>query len=282
MMLTFDCFSLFNEMDLLEIRFHELCSVVDFFVLVEATRTHTGNPKRLYYQDNKKRFAEFEDQIIHVVVDNMPIFPDDIQACLSSKDREWIESGYQKEDNWVRERFQRNMIMEGLKYANPDDMIIIGDADEIVRASTVEWAKNNIQNGSIAVEQTMYSYYLNVRSLSIPWWGSKILQKKNITTPSEDRFHTLHPQGVPNGGWHWNFVGNADSIRYKMRSYAHQEFNTLDNLFKVEERLSKLQDVLGRQDKYQAVPLDDTFPRYVVDNQDRLSHLIYKVNNEEI
>ena len=276
MMLTFDAFSFFSELDLLEIRLHELCSTVDYFVLVEANRTHTGNPKRLYYQDNKKRFAEFEDQIVHVVVDTMPISPDDIQACLSSKDREWIESGYQKEDNWVRERYQRNMIMEGLKYANPEDMIIIGDADEIVRASTVEWAKNNIQNGSIAVEQIMYSYYLNVRSVSIPWWGSKIIQKKNISTPSEDRFHTLHPQSAFNGGWHFNFLGDVDAIRYKIRSYAHQEHNTLDNLFKVDERLANLQDVLGRQDKYEVVPLSDTFPQYVLDNQDRFSHLIHK------
>jgi beta-1,4-mannosyl-glycoprotein beta-1,4-N-acetylglucosaminyltransferase len=264
-------------MDLLEIRFHELSSVVDYFVIVEATRTHTGNPKRLYYQDNKKCFARFEDQIIHVVVDNMPIAPDDIQECLSDKDREWIESGYQKEDNWVRERFQRNQLMEGLKYAMPDDIVIIGDADEIVRASTVEWAKSNIQNGSIAVEQTMYSYYLNVRSLSIPWWGSKIIQKRNITTPSEDRFHTLHPQGFNNGGWHFNFLGDADAIRLKIKSYAHSEFDRLDILFGVEERLSKLQDVLGRQDKYEAVSIDETYPKYLLDNLDKFSHLIYKV-----
>jgi len=250
--------------------------MVDYFVLVEATKTHTGNPKRLYYQDNQKRFAGYEDQIVHVIVDNMPISPDEIQASLSSKDREWILTGYQTEDNWVRERFQRNMIMEGLKYANPEDMIIIGDADEIVKASAVDWAEKNIQNGSIAVGQTMYSYYLNVRSISITWWGSKIIQKKNISTPSEDRFHTPHPQTIENGGWHFNFMGDADAIRYKMRSYAHQEFNTLDNLFKVDERLSKLQDVLGRQDRYEVVPLDNTFPQYILDNQDKFSHLIYK------
>ena len=35
-------FSFFNELDLLELRLHELNKVVDYFVLVEATLTHSG------------------------------------------------------------------------------------------------------------------------------------------------------------------------------------------------------------------------------------------------
>jgi beta-1,4-mannosyl-glycoprotein beta-1,4-N-acetylglucosaminyltransferase len=271
-----DCFSFFNELDLLEIRLHELWDVVDYFVLVEATTTHSGISKPLYYDGNKQRFYDFSKKIIHIVVKDMPITKDEIEASLSSKDREWIESGYQKEDNWVRERFQRNAMMRFLDLANPNDIVIIGDADEIVRASTVEWVKENIHKGSIAVSQTMYSYYLNVKSVSIPWSGSKIIQNKFISTPSEDRFHTLHPQSVDNGGWHFNFMGGADAIRQKIRSYAHQEYATLDNLFKVEDRLGHLQDVLGRQDKYEVVPLDNTYPKYVLENQSKFSHLIYK------
>lgn len=276
-MKVYDCFPFFNELDLLELRLNELSNIIDYFVLVEATKTHTGNPKPLYYAENCDRFHLFSDKIIHVVVKDMPITKDEIEAALSSKDREWILTGYQTEDNWVRERYQRNQIMRGLEFADPDDIVIIEDADEIVKPSTVEWAKANIQNGSIAVGQAMYSYYLNVKC-SIPWWGSKIIQKKNISTPSEDRFHTPHPQTIENGGFHFNFMGGADAIRQKMRSYAHQEFNTIDNLFKVDERLEKLQDVLGRQDKYEVVRIDDTFPKYVVDNINKFSHLIYKSN----
>ena len=38
----YDCFTFFNEMDLLEIRLNELDPVVDRFVLVEATVTQRG------------------------------------------------------------------------------------------------------------------------------------------------------------------------------------------------------------------------------------------------
>ena len=40
--MVYDCFSFYNELDLLEIRLNVLKDVVDRFVLVEATQTHTG------------------------------------------------------------------------------------------------------------------------------------------------------------------------------------------------------------------------------------------------
>lgn len=42
------------------------------FVLVEATRTHSGNPKPLYYALNAARFAAFQDKIVHLIVDDLP------------------------------------------------------------------------------------------------------------------------------------------------------------------------------------------------------------------
>lgn len=68
--MIFDAFSFYNELDLLEIRLHELSDVVDFFVLVEATRTHSGRFKPLYYKMNRHRFSHFNDKIIHIIVDD--------------------------------------------------------------------------------------------------------------------------------------------------------------------------------------------------------------------
>jgi beta-1,4-mannosyl-glycoprotein beta-1,4-N-acetylglucosaminyltransferase len=42
---VFDCFSLFNELDLLKVRWNELNNAVDVFVLVEATRTFQKKTK---------------------------------------------------------------------------------------------------------------------------------------------------------------------------------------------------------------------------------------------
>ena len=114
-MLIIDAFPFYNELELLDIRLHELGDVVDRFVLVEATRTHSGKPKELFFQNNKPMFYGYLNKIIHIVVDTMPITPEQIRTCLSDKDKKWIESQYQAEDSWVRERYQRNAMMRGLK-----------------------------------------------------------------------------------------------------------------------------------------------------------------------
>ena len=69
---VFDCFPFFNELDVLEIRLAELDALVDHFVIVEATRTHTGKPKPLYFADNRKRYDRYAHKIIHVVADDLP------------------------------------------------------------------------------------------------------------------------------------------------------------------------------------------------------------------
>jgi len=266
-----------TELDLLEIRLHELSDTVDFFVLVEATKTHSGRDKPLYYWENKHLFSEFSSRILYINVQDMPMTKAEIAATLTQQDYRWIESDYQKEDNWVRERFQRNAMMRVLKDANPDDVIIIGDADEIVRRSVIE--NLNLCEGSNAVEQTLNTYYVNWQCTNMPWWGSKIIKRKYLTgvvTPSEVRFHTPACKYIYNGGWHFGFLGGADAVRNKIQSYAHQEFAVPKVLDLIEGRLSNKKDALGRLYEYKVVPLDDNYPKYLIDNQNRFSHLIYK------
>jgi beta-1,4-mannosyl-glycoprotein beta-1,4-N-acetylglucosaminyltransferase len=91
-MARYDCFTFFNELDLLEIRLHELCRVVDTFVLVEAPWTFQGDTKPLFFDENKRRFRRFLPQIRHIIVPNEP----------------------ETNDPWQREFHQRNCIRLGL------------------------------------------------------------------------------------------------------------------------------------------------------------------------
>ena len=104
-----DAFQVFNELDMLEVRLHELNETVHRFVLVEATRTHSNKPKPLHFGENKDRFAAFLDKIIHVVVDDLP----------------------DNSDAWVLENFQRNAMLRGLTAAHSNDLVVIADVDEI-------------------------------------------------------------------------------------------------------------------------------------------------------
>jgi beta-1,4-mannosyl-glycoprotein beta-1,4-N-acetylglucosaminyltransferase len=63
-MKVYDCFTFFNELDLLEIRLNELNDVVDYFVLVESKRSFQNKPKECHYLNNKDRFEKFNHKII--------------------------------------------------------------------------------------------------------------------------------------------------------------------------------------------------------------------------
>ena len=44
-----DCFIFYNEIDLLNYRLNLLYDIVDYFIIVEATKTHMGNSKKMYF-----------------------------------------------------------------------------------------------------------------------------------------------------------------------------------------------------------------------------------------
>ena len=69
-MAIYDCFMYFDEDLILDIRFNILDKYVDKFVVVEATRDHAGNAKKLNFDINK--FSKFKGKIIYHVVEDIP------------------------------------------------------------------------------------------------------------------------------------------------------------------------------------------------------------------
>ncbi|HWR33198.1 MAG TPA: hypothetical protein VN451_06725, partial [Chitinophagaceae bacterium] len=65
-MKTFDCFTFFNELDLLEFRLKLLDRQVDHFVIAESNLTHSGNSKPFYFEENKARFDRWKQKIIYI------------------------------------------------------------------------------------------------------------------------------------------------------------------------------------------------------------------------
>jgi beta-1,4-mannosyl-glycoprotein beta-1,4-N-acetylglucosaminyltransferase len=198
--MIYDCFMLFNELDVLELRFSELEEAVDRFVVVEAPVTHAGLPKSLAFAENRHRFSRWNDRVVHVVVEDMPKGP----------------------DPWSRERYQRNALVRGLRDAAPTDGVIISDADEIPKPSAIrQWSPDM---GLRCFEQFMCYYWLNcVGGL---WAGSRILSKEQLLQ-FRDATAVRH-QGCPvldQGGWHFSFLGGCPQIAAKLEAYAHQDLN---------------------------------------------------------
>jgi beta-1,4-mannosyl-glycoprotein beta-1,4-N-acetylglucosaminyltransferase len=66
-----DGFVFYNELGLLKYRLDTLYEIVDNFILVESTKTFSGNSKELFYEKNKHLYEKYQDKIIHIIVDDM-------------------------------------------------------------------------------------------------------------------------------------------------------------------------------------------------------------------
>jgi beta-1,4-mannosyl-glycoprotein beta-1,4-N-acetylglucosaminyltransferase len=234
-MLILDCFTFYNELDLLTYRLNVLNSVVDYFILVEARQTHVGKEKELFYEKNKERYSEFKDKIIHIIVD-LPHIPVDVS----------------KNEQWVNERFQRNSIKDGLNKLNlsNDDLIIISDLDEIADPLTLEKIKSTVISVDIcSLEMQFYYYNLNTLSTN-SWTSAKIIsfKKFNELSISCSDIRGQNCRSIPRGGWHLSYFGDSNFIKNKIENFAHQEFNNNNytDMNKINQRLSSGQDIYGR------------------------------------
>ena len=126
-MMLYDCFVFHNEFDLLEIRLREMGDLVDRFVLVEADQTQRGSPKPFFFDENRERFSAWKDKIVDLQVR----LPDELPPALG------VYKNRRKKD-WERENYQRNCIAQGLDTCRPDDLVLLSDVDEIIRADVLD------------------------------------------------------------------------------------------------------------------------------------------------
>ena len=279
--MIYDCFTFFNELDLLEIRLNILNDVVDKFVLVEMDKTHTGATKPFYFEQNKERYKKFLDKIIHIKVTKYP------ELASSSSD------GFG--NKWILENYQRDKIMDGLKNANDGDVVIISDLDEIPNPEIV---KNYDNSGIWVLEQSMFYYFVNMLCYTSPIWtnGSRMGQIKDLKEPQQKleprEFFEFSQYGKPtyfrfcsgkrikNAGWHFSYCGGIDAIIKKRKSIVEQQFNTKENMSKkyIKKAMLSGKDILGRAEyAYMALNLDDSFPKYILENQEKYKDLIFQI-----
>ncbi len=255
----YDCFLFYNEFELLEVRLNELNDHVDKFVLVEACETFRGKPKKFYFEENKHLFEKFKDKIIHVK----------------------LTEPFKTEKLFERERHQRSQVLRGLKSAKPDDIVFISDLDEIIRGSKVAEVAQMITSKkaeAAILTQTMYYGFLN-RQQSDGWRGPvcttyKVV--KRISPALTRRLRNLRPKKVkkskltkieivPNAGWHFTSMGGVDRAITKIESFSHAKLDTPE--YKNEQR------ILAEIRALPLKPIDESFPRYIRENQDRFKKL---------
>lgn len=277
--MVYDCIPFFNELDILKLRLNILSPIVDKFIIEESTVTFSGAPKELCFQKNKEMFAEFLPKIEYIIVDNSPI---DLSTHL-------------------RDKFQKNALIQGLENVSEEDVILLSDVDEIPNPKALKKIIENFDPDKVYhFAQRMFYCFLNMEEVSgkllsitgeFPgverklWLGTKVFSKKNIP---EDGIIQLreHPTTAENavrvadGGWHFGYMGNsrdknvAERIGTKVVAAAHQEYNDQDILAEAKDRLILGQDMFGRDASFLRVEIDESYPEYLLSHMAEYDYLI--------
>lgn len=255
---VYDVFSFFNELDMLEMRLNILDPYVDYFVIVEATETFSGQPKKLFYQENKERFKKWHHKIIHHVISD---YPHDI-VILALADK---SANVPKDiEHWRREFYQKESIKKALVGLNDKDICFVGDVDEIWNYRR----KYSLLDGDVfKLRLKVYSYYLNNRS-SEKFAGTIITRFGTIKNACLNHLRTQNLHYLNNGGWHFTNMGGLEQIRAKLNaSYTDESYNTPEVQNMLEKRLRENVDYIGR--KFKFVIDERGLPEYLIENRSR-------------
>lgn len=222
--MIYDCFLYNGEADILELRLHELADVVDRFIIVESCETFTGLEQPL-------------DTSVAMAGPWLDDFPRYVQVAGRCP---------RHFNAWQREAHQRNAIGDALRALNaqPDDLILVSDVDEIPRAECVAATPQNLElliaNGggpTFAFRQETYFYHPQCLNL-ITWYGTRAVFYRDLTTPQALRAtEYLRPReaSYDRGGWHFSYFMDTAAIQRKLAAYSHTEvnqppYNTAENI----------------------------------------------------
>lgn len=267
--MIYDGFTFFNELELLELRLETMWEYVDRFIIVESRKTFTNQDKELYFEGNKDSFAKYMDKIEHVVIDEFPI------DCKGA---------------WDCEHYQRDAIYRGVKNANPGDILIVSDLDEIVSPYGVGQIRSILRQNPekiLRLELLHAWYFLNYVDQQKFFLAAPVAytigeaEKKHQKCLGEyplDARGRITPQTarswndctkVQCAGWHFSYMGGIERIKKKVQAFSHQEYNTdewLDTQ-RIINTIKSGQDLFDRGiADFVSIPIDYFMPEPVKKN----------------
>jgi beta-1,4-mannosyl-glycoprotein beta-1,4-N-acetylglucosaminyltransferase len=281
----FDCFTFFDELEVLELRLAELADVVDYFVLVESTLTFSGRPKPLFFLENRARFRPYLHKIEHIVLSDND-FPDAIASA------------------WDREHFSRRAMLRGLTRASPVDFVLISDVDEIPRPELLSKALSSPETARrlTVFESTCYVYFFNLKAHSRPpsvVQAPRLLQRRYVRDPQAVRAfkpriskqrnlawlepcllglrawyrfgHPLRVRVESCSSWHFTYNGTPDRLRAKILAYSHTEKATpaIVEGDAIEKAVANRTYIFNAGEKFEVEPLGKTLPRCLQEDPPR-------------
>ncbi len=265
-----DSFIFFNELSTLNLRLHELNEYVDYFIIVEAPLTHSGNKKPLYYDDNKEYFKPFADKIIHHIVDDVP-----------QKAKSWRKLFQHRNAIEFHQRLSQIEAVSRIPDIRPTDIILTSDADEIPNPKYLK--PELFDDETIFIFNQRFFFYDFTCENPHGWAGTMsapygifvdldLNRMRKTKNRKGDERVVYTPEQVSrdhHAGWHCSCFGGVDRLVHKIESYAHQRYNQpkYKNKERIEQLIREKKDWILRGEEHHQLrandeDADENLPKY--------------------
>ena len=254
----FDCITFFDENFIFDLRYNIVKDYVDFIVVCESKFDHRGNEKKLNF--NYEKYSH-DIKVKYVV----------------------LKESFPKNSNpWKNQAIQREFLLNSLTFANDDDYIFFSDPDEIPNISLYNNFKLEKKYGIFL--QRSFNYKFNLfNKYETPWDGPRVCKKKNLksidymrqkvwTKNLKYKFYRFDKerniQVFKNGGWHFNNILSPENISKKLKTFAHTEYSgdQFSSIEVIRNKIEERKDLFNRGYIYEKINLDETFPKYLLEN----------------
>jgi beta-1,4-mannosyl-glycoprotein beta-1,4-N-acetylglucosaminyltransferase len=246
-MIIVDNFMFNNDAELLELRYHMLKDVVDYFVISEANHTFTGIPKEFTASKLIDKLGLDANRFIVLEVDtsdiNLEIKPLDLY------DSGKIDSTHNVK-NFTRLRTQKDALVHILDKFPDDTIFIHSDVDEIMKPETVRYIasvsqkhpNNIVKIPLVLLESSADCRVYNELNEPVQWnrslmFCTKQQLKHKGCAALRSEFENPYPpititengKVVEDLGWHFTWMGDTARKKNKLKSTLHSSVPHLIN-----------------------------------------------------
>lgn len=259
---------MFNgEFDILKLRLAMLYDHVDKFIIVEAKTTFSGLPKPLYFSHEERLFEQWWPKIDYFVIDE-DYTDEERELAASSPNTVGAK-------HWQNEFLQKESIKKALVHLQDDDLVYIGDVDEI-------WSPKHRYIAPEKLLLRVYAYYLDNLSSEV-FWGPLMAKYSEIKGVCLNHMRSdISLRGEVYAGWHFTSIGGLPEIRRKLNdSYTTESYNTYEVQELLPKRFINGEDYLGRNFTFEE-DMED-WPTYLKQHKHIYKHLLksYGENKHE-
>lgn len=269
---VYDLFAV-NEINWLNIRLNELDQEVDYFLIVESSKTFDNRDKPLHVKENWESLKRFHHKIIYL----------ELNSTNSPDLNTWV--------TWDRKKSQRNAIYDrvfpylvGDEKPRMGDIILVSDsADALPRPSTLKLLRNCNFPRRLTLRSRMYSYSFQWlhpgREYNHPqattYLGAATIKPNDLLGDvySFSSWWWWEYQNLENAAWYCsNCFPTVQETVAEIKTNGLDEFRNLSEIVEMVRTGKGLWD--RPDDRYLRIERNEDIPEYLRLNQAKYKYML--------